>query len=94
MPERDALILDFCKKLEGDAVVFGKLGRDYVNAGMFSDSGVKVHFQDYEHPIYKQRFDGFEPYMCILDLVFNHGEDSMNIIEQNNITIDHLRRNE
>ena len=30
----------------------------------------------FKHPEYRQHFDGFEPYCCILDLLFQYGPES------------------
>ena len=90
---KDGLVLDHCIQMEGDHVVFGTHGKDYVSLEKFHDKGIKVYFQDYNHPEYKQRFTPFEPYMCVLDLLFNHGPESMNIILEENITRDELRSN-
>jgi len=83
---KDRLILDQCLKLDGDSVVFGINGRNYVDLSLFRQNGVNVYFQEYRHPIYQQRFAGFEPYMCILDLLFNHGPDSCAILCSGNIS--------
>lgn len=37
---------------------------------------------DFEHPVYRQHFDGFEPYCCLLDLLFQYGPESFRIIDQ------------
>lgn len=34
----------------------------------------------YEHPRYWQAFEGFQPRMCALDLLFNYGPDSAHIL--------------
>ena len=34
------------------------------------------------HPVYRQHFDGFEPYCCILDLLFQFGPESFRVIDQ------------
>jgi len=88
---KDRLVLDHCRKLDGDAVVFGAHGRDYVDLSLFTDVGIHAHFQDYQHPIYPQRFDGFVPNMCILDLFFNCGPESREILLRGNVTVDDLR---
>ena len=88
---KDDLVLDHCLKLGGGGVVFGKLGREYVGVDKFSQRGIKVYFQDYRHPEYRQRFRGFEPYMCALDLVFNHGPASRELLFADNVTRDELR---
>lgn len=90
---KDALVLDHCRKLGGDAVVFGSHGKDYVRMDLFRDASINVYFQSYVHPVYQQRFRGFEPYMTVLDLLMNHGpEDSLPILLQDNVTHDQLRK--
>ena len=84
-------ILDHCLKLKGDAIVFGFFGRDYVNRSIFDKKGIKIYFQNYQHPQYQQRFKGFEPYMCILDLLCNHGPKSLDILLSGNITYNSLK---
>jgi len=89
--KKDHLILDHCLKLKGDAIVFGIFGRDYVNRSIFDKKGIKIYFQNYQHPQYQQRFKGFEPYMCILDLLCNHGPKSLDILLSGNITYNSLK---
>ena len=88
--QKDHLVLDHCLKLGADKVVFGTHGRDYVSVDMFRKKGIDVYFQEYKHPCYRQRFDGFIPYMSILDLIFNHGPESHNIIISGNQTVTSL----
>jgi hypothetical protein len=47
---------------------------------MFSEAKIKVQWHNYEHPIYKQKFDGFQPNMSIIDILFNMGPQSKEII--------------
>lgn len=89
---KDDLILDHCKKLNGDAVVFGFHGKEYVDINKFSCSNILVYFQNYIHPIYQQRFKGFESNMSVLDLLFNYGsERSREILLGKNISYKELR---
>jgi hypothetical protein len=83
---KDRLVLDHCQKLAGDAVVFGSQGKNYVNTKLFTDKGIRVYFQEYRHPVYEQRFPGFESHMCILDLLFNRGDKSKDIVFSDNIS--------
>lgn len=84
--EKDKLVLDHCLKLNGDAVVFGMHGKDYVDASLFKNEKINLYFQNYIHPTYKQRFNCFESNLSILDLLLNHGADSKNIMLDNNMT--------
>ena len=41
---------------------------------------IEVRFHHYEHPVYRQQFPPFLSHACILDLLFNEGEDALQII--------------
>lgn len=84
--KKDRLVLDHCLKLGADAVVFGKNGTRYVDVSLFHAAGITVCFQNYKHPVYRQRFKGFEPYMSILDLLLNYGAESLSILTETNVT--------
>ena len=42
--------------------------------------GVEVRFQNYQHPVYQQLFGDFQPFACVLDLLFNEGHSAIEII--------------
>ena len=85
---KSGLVLDMCKKLKTDLYIFGKMGRDYANINEFENEGVKIIFQDYKHPTYKQLFGKFIPNLSIIDLLFNCGENSAEILISGNISKD------
>lgn len=80
------LVLDMCKKLGANLYIFGALGKDYAKEENFNKDGIKIYFQDYKHPEYPQLHNGFLPYMSVIDLLFNCGEKSLEILMQGNIT--------
>lgn len=80
------LVLDMCLKLNADVYLFGALGKDYAEVDKFNERGIKVIFQDYQHPEYSQQFGEFEPCMSVIDLLFNHGDNSLEILMSGNIT--------
>lgn len=79
------LVLDMCKKLGAEHYIFGALGRDYADVKSFEDAGVVPHFQDYIHPVYQQLHGDFAPYMSFIDLLFNCGGKSREILFSGNI---------
>jgi hypothetical protein len=81
------LVLDMCKKLSADTYIFGKQGKDYADVDSFLERSITPIFQDYHHPVYAQLHGDFIPNMSFLDLIFNHGPDSYNILMSENITI-------
>jgi len=41
--------------------------------------GVRIEFQDYEHPIYSQLYGEFISHLSVIDLLLNHGRESLTI---------------
>ena len=80
------LVLDMCKQLKTDVYIFGTLGKDYTNVRDFENNNIKIIFQDYKHPIYNQLHSEFKENISIIDLLFNCGPDSYNILMSNNIS--------
>lgn len=77
---KSELVLDMCRQLNADVYVFGALGRDYANVEAFEAAGVEVVFQNYQHPDYPQLHGTFEPYLSVVDLLFNCGPSSLDVI--------------
>lgn len=83
------LVLNICRQVGATTYLSGALGKGYLDEPSFAQEGIKVCYQDYKHPEYSQVYPGFQPNMAVLDLLFNHGPDSLNIIRssQEMITI-------
>jgi len=77
--------LNICKKLNADVYFSGMLGRQYLDISEFEKANIKVEFQNFKHPTYKQMDEPFIPCMSIIDLLFNHGEESLDIINSTNV---------
>jgi hypothetical protein len=82
---KSELVLDMCTQLDADIYIFGEKGKDYADVDVYKSKGVHPYFQSYNHPVYKQIKGEFEPFMSVLDLIFNQGKDSKEIIMSNNI---------
>ena len=74
------LVLNLCKTVDADVYLSGPLGRDYLNEGDFRAAGMELRYDEFRHPVYAQVQDGFEPFMAAVDLLFNHGPDSLRIL--------------
>ena len=77
-------LLWYCKKVKATTYFSGAFGRDYLDVLQFEKEGITVEFQDFKHPSYKQLYGDFLPDMSIIDLLFNHGVDSLDIIRREN----------
>jgi hypothetical protein len=78
--------LNICKKLNADIYLSGVFGKNYLDISKFEKANIKVEFQDFKHPVYKQLYDPFIPNMSSIDLLFNYGADSLSIIKGENET--------
>lgn len=80
------LLVNICKELGADTYLAGpgqREGREgYMEPEKFEQAGIKLQINGFAHPEYKQQFmeQGFLPYMSVIDLFFNEGENSKNII--------------
>ena len=67
-------LLEITETLGGDVYLSGPKGCDYMDVSSFEKKGIKVEFQDFKHPVYEQRYEGFVPNMSAIDALFNVGE--------------------
>ena len=77
-------IIDLCRKTGADTYLHGRHGRDYADFTAIEAAGIRNLSQEYAHPEYAQRFEGFEPFMAAIDLLLNHGPDSSRILMEGN----------
>ena len=80
------LILDICRKAGADVYIAGPSGRDYLDMDSFAKEGIKVYFNDYDHPEYPQRrTEEFVSHLSALDLFMNVGfEQGKKVIMEGN----------
>ena len=65
------LLVDVLDTLGADAYISGLGGKKYIDANQFSVKNIKLNYLEFKPFTYPQRWNGFEPYMNALDLVFN-----------------------
>ncbi|MDD5045016.1 MAG: WbqC family protein [Candidatus Omnitrophica bacterium] len=77
-------IIEICKKMKADNYLSGIGGREYLKEEKFKEAGITLIYQDFTHPVYHQHFinkeSDFIPYMSVLDLLFNEGPRSRDIL--------------
>lgn len=78
-------LVDICRKLDADVYLSGAGGSEYLDEALFAAAGIKLEYQTYKHPVYKQVFDGFEPNMAVIDLMFMEGAKSLETIREGRI---------
>ena len=53
-----------------------KIFRPYIGQKV----GIKIIYENFQHPVYKQIYGNFIENLSILDLLFNEGENSQKIL--------------
>ena len=77
-------LIDICKAMGADAYLCGQDGEKYMNLDRFKENGIRVVIQEFKHPVYPQLFNQFESHLSVVDLLFNCGPESMEIIRKAN----------
>jgi hypothetical protein len=79
---RSELLVNLCGELNADSYLSPPGSAAYLlsDLELFDNAGIKVEFHHYEHPEYSQLFPPFCPYAAALDLIFNEGPRSLEIL--------------
>jgi len=63
--------------------ISGVLAKNYIDEDQFKEVGYSLLWHDYKHPYYNQKTwkqDVFISHLSIVDLLFNHGQESLDIL--------------
>ena len=77
---KEDLVLNLCREVGATTYISGPFGRDYLDLERWKAANIQVLFHDYHPPIYAQVFPGFEPGLSVIDLLFNCGSQSREIL--------------
>lgn len=92
LPERETAtdrLVAICEALAADTYLSGAGGREYLQLERFDAAGIRVLFQAFACPVYPQRFGPFEPNLSIVDLLFNCGTRSLEVLRQGRAGSEH-----
>lgn len=68
--------------------ISGPKAKSYLETNKFTEKGINVVWHDYQQPYYEQNLWGsniFISNMSIIDLIFNHGKESMQILTRKKV---------
>ncbi|MFB0523511.1 MAG: WbqC family protein [Candidatus Bathyarchaeia archaeon] len=71
--KKSELIIRQCKALDADTYLSGAGGKAYIDIQEFKDAGLKVVFQDFKYPVYKQLHGDYIPNLSVVDYLFCTG---------------------
>lgn len=75
------LLASLCKEVGATEYISVPGSKDYLDeSSAFEEIGVPVRYFNYRHPEYPQLFGDFLPYMSVIDMLFNCGDKSADLI--------------
>ena len=78
------LLCSICQELNADNYISPPGSKDYLKeSDSFEKAKIALNYFSYKHPIYNQLWGEFIPYMSIIDMLFNCGEESIDLIKMN-----------
>lgn len=77
--EKADRVMDICLHLKATEYLTGDLAKDYLDETAFLKNKINLIYHNYQHPVYRQLYGEFVPYLSVIDLLFNHGKESLKI---------------
>jgi hypothetical protein len=71
--QKNELLINIIKSVNGNQYLSGVGAKEYLNEEAFRKAGIEVIWQDFKHPIYRQNYTGFIPYLSSIDMLLNCG---------------------
>ncbi len=70
-------LFNILRAVNADIYISGSNGREYGVKEFMEERGIRVLFNDYRHPVYKQfNSEEFVPWLCFFDTLFNVGYET------------------
>ncbi len=73
-------LVAICRHVGADRYLTGDAAKSYLDEGKFREAGVTVEWHGYRHPRYRQLHGDFVPYLSVVDLLMNHGGESLDVL--------------
>lgn len=80
--ESTQLLVNICQSVGASTYLSGPSGRTYLDESVFATRDIELRYTDFKHPVYAQLYGDFTPNMSIVDLIFNEGERSLDILRR------------
>ncbi len=75
-------LIDLCRAVGATGYLAGPGAEHYMDRPRFECSGVRLEIQVFQHPIYRQVYEPFEPNLSALDLLLMQGPDALSTLRR------------
>ena len=73
-------LVQICNKLGATSYLSGPSAKNYIEPEKFEKNSIKLEYMEYNYPEYPQLHSRFDPFVSIIDLLFNTGNDAPDYI--------------
>jgi len=74
---KNELIVNLCTHFDANVYLSGKGASKYNDPDYLRQNEISLEYQKFDHPVYNQLHGEFIPNLSVLDLLMNHGPNSM-----------------
>ena len=75
-------LINILKKIGADEYISGPEAKVYIEPEKLKKAGIKLYWFEFNHLVYPQLYGDFIPYLSVIDLLFNVGGKSLEVIRQ------------
>lgn len=75
-------LIAICRHLSAEEFYEPEGGRGYIDESQFTGAGIRLKFQNFQHPVYPQLYGDFVSHLSIVDVLFNCGRQSAQILRE------------
>jgi hypothetical protein len=75
------------KRYKGTEYLVGPAAKNYINELKFKDAGIALEYKSYSYVDYPQLHGPFEPYVSVIDLLFNCGPSSQSYLKSKSANV-------
>lgn len=79
--ERTDRLVNLVRAVNGTRYLTGTGSRSYLEIDKFAGRGIAVEMRPFRTPVYRQQFEPFIPDLSVIDLAFNCGAESVDLLE-------------
>lgn len=74
------LLVSICLSVRADVYLAGAGSRSYLDERLFEAAGIRVSYQDFEHPTYRQPHGSFVAGLSVIDLLCSEGDGARELL--------------
>jgi len=72
--KKEDKVIEICSMIGANEYISGPTAKNYIHNEKFENAGIDLYYKDYSYPEYPQLWGEFNPFVSIVDTLFNCGD--------------------